>query len=141
MDHGPVLAGQPVEQRRLPHVGAAYEGHPHDAFAWLLLDHLIGLVVRESGHQTVQKIACTAPVEGAHRDRFTQAQRHELPYGGLVDPVVDLVGHQHNRSRGTPQQRGHPGIIFGHAHRGIHHEQHRIGIGDSPFALTADLLV
>lgn len=62
VDDGPLLAGQPVEQRRLSHVGAPDKGHPHDPLAVPLVNLVTVVDLGQSDYEAVQQIAGPATV-------------------------------------------------------------------------------
>jgi hypothetical protein len=102
MDDRAVLADEPVEQRRLADVGATDDGdarcvgigrRPLLLVGGVDLDRLdlMCFRLREPVDDHVEQIAGAAAVQGAHRVRLAEAERHELPAFLLAAVVVGLV--------------------------------------------------
>ena len=107
---GALLAQEPVEERRLPHVGTADDGDARRARVAPVLKTrcragvvALGGVPRprpgEEGDHLVEQITRPAPVHRADREGVAQSEGDELPCRGLPVGVVDLVDHEpHCRS-------------------------------------------
>ena len=124
VDHRTVLAGQPVEQRRLADVGSSDQRHADDSLAWRI--RLTGgltvvMRVRQQIDQPVQEVAGAAAVQGTDRERLTEPQTQQLPDDRLMGSVVHLVGHHQDRFVASAQQGRHPVVVVGQPDGGVDH--------------------
>jgi len=124
VDQGSLVAGQLVQQAGLADVRAADQGHP--ARPALGVTGVLGRVGQRVEYQ-VEQVAAAAPVQRTDRGGLAQAERPQRRDLGFGPGVVDLVGRDHDRLARTAQHAGHRRVRVGHPHRGVHHEQHRVG--------------
>ena len=142
MDNGPFLTDQPVEQGRLADIRPPDERDREQLR--IIADRLLGFAItpfRKVGDQRVEEIAGALAVQRTHRERLAETQPHELPDGGLVRGVVDLVGdHEDRRIEPTKEQR-HPFVLGRDADGRIDDEQDDFGLLHCLFGLLGNLVV
>ena len=126
-DQHAVHAQQPVDQRRLPDVGAADH---HDA-GFRAGTGLGGVGRRrrrrrQPGGDLVQKLPNPLSVLGRNLDHRLETEPMELRHARARPPVVDLVDGQHHRNPARPKLAGE--LVVGR-HRSlaaVHHEDHHV---------------
>ena len=110
VDDRALVADQPVEQRRLPDVGAPDDRDREEVVVVVVVAvEVVGL--GELGDHVVEEVAAPPPVDGRDRDRVAEAEPRELPDVGLAALVVDLVRDERAPacpSAGAPARRGRP---------------------------------
>ena len=83
----------------------------------------------------VEQIAGSTPVQGGDRERLPQSERPQRRGVGLAAFVVDLVGHQDHRHRGSAEHPGHRLVGDGRADRRVDHDHHHVGGSHGPIRL------
>ena len=71
----------------------------------------------------------------------TEAELEELPHRRLAVGVVDLVGHDHNRTTELAKDVGHLGVLFDDADGGVDDEHHHVRVTHGFLGLLAHLRV
>ena len=118
---GAVGAQDAVEQRRLPGIGAADDGHVQ-RFGELIGD--LVLFLRKQGHDIVEQVARAMAMQGRERRGLADAERIELPDAVvLAIGVVELVHQQKDRLVAALEHAGDRLVLLGNAGAAVDHKQ------------------
>ena len=132
-DDQPLLAKEPVDQRRFADVRAA-----DDCYAQRVWNFLGDL--RNSLHQDVEHVARVLSVESRDRNGITGAQFIELEKVGRAG-VIDFVGNEHPGLPCLAQDLDHPGVTRMQPRLGIDDQHQQIGFVNGLKNLTLDFEV
>ena len=137
-DDRALFAQQPIEQRGLPHVRAADDGH-RNLFRFSL-GHRLG-TRRQPLHDVVQQIARPFAVLRGNLDDGFEAQPVELGGPVLRSPVVGLVDGDEHRNVRSAEGVGDLLVAGDQAIAAIYHEDNDIRLLERLSALDDDELV
>ena len=125
VDHGTILADEPVEERRLANVRPADDGDAEDPVVFGL-----GLVLRcfrQRVDDGVEQLARQAAVDRGDGHRLPQPEAREVPEVGFATLVVDLVRNDDRGRVRLLQQTRDARVLLGDAGRDVDDQQHEIG--------------
>ncbi len=130
----PLLADQPVDQRRLAGIGPPDHGDVDGPGLILRGGRRAGPgVVRQRGlirqGATERRVEIGKPLAmlGGQRDRLAEAEREGFERTGGGGAALALVGDHDGRLAGLAHQLGKRTVARGEAAARIDHEEHRIG--------------
>ena len=83
------------------------------------------------------QIAHAFAVLGRERYRLTHSKRERFVDAGIACPALGLVGDEHDRLVGAPQQRRESLVYGSYAHARVDHEHDRVRIDDGGLGLRA----
>ena len=139
VDDRVLAAGQPVEQRGLPHVGSTDDGH-RDLVGVALVDVVVDhLVLGDGGEQGVEQVGRAAAVEGRQAIRGAQTQFEEVPDHVLASRIIDLVDDQEHLLVLPAENGCGLGILLGDPRGPVDDEHDEVAVLHGRLGLAGDL--